>query len=195
MAISYNLYANDGHGGGVDYLTPISTTPGLAYTTGPLTAPGDYSFAVRAFDTTSGIEEANTDARVRIILDADGNDVTARPNAVVGLSARPTAGGTCWVSWGYDAKGQGGPPSLFNVTLAVVPTPSPSNPVASIVYLPGVAGYGCSLAGLPANIPCTIAVQAVGTSGVLLGPVATVPITVFATPLSGVDSLVVTPMA
>ena len=193
MAISYNIYANDGEGGDVDYLTPIATKSDLAYSTGPLAAPGDYTFAVRAFDTVSGIEEANTDARVRIVIDEAGNAVTARPNAVVGLSARPTAGGTCWVSWGYDPTGQGGPPSVFNVILTAAP--SPAVLVASLAYLPGVAGYGCSLSGLAGNTPCTIAVQAVGLSSVLLGPVATFPITYLATPLSGVDSLTAVPMA
>ena len=195
MAISYNIYANDGMGGDVDYSTPIATTSDLTYATGPLATPSDNTFAVRAFDTASCIEEANTDARVRIILDEAGNDVTARPNAVVGLSTWPTAGGTCWVSWGYDSTGQGGPPSTFNVTLTAGATPSLANPVASIAYLPGVAGYGCTLSGLAGKTLCTIAVQAVGASSVLLGPVATVPITYLVTTLSDVDSLVATPMA
>jgi hypothetical protein len=195
MAISYNIYANDGAGGDVDYTTPIATTSDLSYATGPLAASSDNTFAVRAFDTVSGIEEANTDARVRIVVDANGNDVTARPNAVVGLSARPTVGGTCWVSWGYDPAGQGGPPSTFNVTLTAGSTPSLADPVASIASLPGVPGYGCSLSGLAGNTPYTIAVQAVGPSSVLVGPVATVSITYLATPLSDVDALVATPMA
>jgi hypothetical protein len=195
MAISYNIYANDGMGGNVNYLAPIATTSDLTYAVGVLVMPSDNTFAVRAFDTVSGIEEANTDARVRIILDASGNDVTNRPNAVVGLSAQPTAGGTCWVSWGYDSTGQGGPPSLFNVILTVGSRSSLSNPTASIAYLPGVPGYGCSLGGLVANTPCTIAVQAVGASSELLGLITTVPITYLATSLSDVDSLVATPMA
>jgi hypothetical protein len=194
MAISYNIYANDGMGGDVDYSTPIASSSDLTYATGTLATPSDNTFAVRAFDTVSGIEEANTDARVRIILNASGNDITAQPNAVVGLSATPTAGGSCWVSWGYVPTGQGGPPSLFNVTLTAGTTPS-TNPGASIPYLTGVAGYGCSLSGLAGNTPYTIAVQAVGASSVLLGPVATVPITYLATTLSDVDSLVATPMA
>ncbi len=209
MAISYNIYANDGMGGDVNYLSPIASTSDLTYAVGSLAMPSDNTFAVRAFDTVSGIEEANTDARVRIVIDSAGNDVTAQPNAVVGLSAQPTAGGTCWVSWGYDATGQGGTPALFNVTLTAGTTPShanpvasiagttPShaNPVASIAYLPGVAGYGCTLSGLAGNTSYTIAVQAVGASSVLLGPVATVPITYLGTTLSDVDSLVATPMA
>jgi hypothetical protein len=195
MTISYNIYANNGMGGDVNYLAPVATTPELTYAVGALAMPSDNTFAVRAFDTVSGIEEANTGARVRVILDASGNDITARPNAVVGLSARPTAGGTCWVSWGYDSSGQGGPPSLFNVTLSTGSTASLANPIVSIAYLPGVLGYGCSLSGLVGTTLYTIAVQSVGASSELLGPIATVPITYLATSLSDVDSLVVTPMA
>jgi hypothetical protein len=194
MAISYNIYANDGQGGDVDYSTLIAITSSLSYATGTLAAPGAYTFAVRAFETVSGIEEANTDVKVRIVLDSAGNDVTAQPNAVVGLSAWPTAGGTCWVSWGYDSTGQGGPPSVFNVSVTTGPTHPLANPATSVAYLPGVAGYGCTLSGLPADVLCTIAVQAVGSSSLLLGPVVTVPITYFSTSLSNVDSLNATPM-
>ena len=68
MGISYNVYANDGQGGYVNYDTPIATVNSPSYVVDSLGFPGDYTFAVRAFDTTSGIEEANTDARVRICL-------------------------------------------------------------------------------------------------------------------------------
>ena len=194
MAISYNVYANDGQGGDVDYSTPIATTSSLSYLMGPLATPGDHTLAVRAFDAVSGVEEANTDARVRIVLDSAGNDVTARPNAVVGLSAWPMVGETCWVSWGYDSTGQGGPPSLFNVSVTAGPAASLTDPAASVAYLPGVSGYGCTLSSLPAGVLCTVAVQAVGSSNLLLGPIATVSITYFPTSLGKVDSLSATPM-
>src|SRR5205823_5244328 len=109
-----------------------------------LLAPSDNRFAVRAFDTASGIEEANTDARVRVLIDPAGNDVTARPNPINGLSARRTAGGTCRLAWGYDSTGQGGPPSRFDVTM----NPGPPGPVATVDYLVGVSGYECSVSGL-----------------------------------------------
>ena len=202
MAISYHIYANDGDGDDLDYSTPIATTSDLTFVTGYLKTPGVHIFAVRAFDASSGIEEANTDARVRIVLDADGNDVTAQPNAVVGLSARPTAGGTCWVSWGYDARGQGGPPLSFDVRLIVGSDPSipnlavpMDNPVARVAYLPGVSGYGCFISILPVGTPSTIAVQALGRSDGLQGPVATVPMTYLAPPLGEVESLMATPIA
>ena len=195
MAISYNVYTNNGQGGQVDYSRPIATTTTLSYVAGPLAFSSDHTFAVRAFDVASGIEEANTDARVRIILDPSGNDATARPNAVVGLRARGTAGGTCWVTWGYSTTGQGASPSGFNVNLTAASLPSPVNPAATVAFLPNVYGYACSLSNVPEGVPCSIAVQAVGGSGGPSGPVATFSFTYVATPLSGVDSLVAAPIA
>jgi hypothetical protein len=191
MSISYNIYANDGLGGDVNYNAPIATTPLQTYVIPHLGLPSDNTFAVRAFDTISGIEEANTDARVRIVINASGNDVTAQPNAVFGLSAKATAGGTCWVAWGYDTTGQGAPPSLFNVVLTGVGSSSP----VTVAYLPSVAGYGCTLSGLASNASYTIAVQAVDPSGLLSGPAATVAINYQVNPLSNVDSLVAVPSA
>lgn len=195
MAISYNIYANDGQGGDVDYSTPVASTTALTFSVAALASPSDNIFGVRAFDTTSGIEEANTDARVRVIIDSDGNDVSARPNPVIGLSATPTAGGTCWVSWGYDPTGQGGAPSEFDLSLAVGPVALPPGLAASVPYLPGVSGYGCTISGLPGDTPCTIAVRAIGASATLLGPVATTSLTYLSTVLTGVDSLEATPTA
>jgi hypothetical protein len=195
MAISYNIYANDGQGGLVNYQTPIASTTACTYSVGPLAASSDNTFAVRAFDSVSGIEEANTDARVRIIIDASGNDVTARPNAVIGLSVRPMAGGTCWVSWGYVSTGQGGPPSEFSVSVTSGPGASIENPAATVAFLPGVAGYGCTLSGLASNTLYTIAVLAIGASSVLSGPVSTIPINYLVNPLSNVDSLIAVPTA
>jgi hypothetical protein len=189
MSISYHIYSNDGRGGDVDYSTPVATTTAFTLAVGPLAAPSDNTFAVRAFDATSGIEEANTDARVRVVVDPAGNEVTARPNPVNGLSVRRTAGGTCWVSWGYDATGQGGPPSGFTVTLA----PGPSGPAATVAYLPGVAGYGCSLSGLEAGNSYMIAVQAIGAPSLLASVAASVAIDYRVALLSGVDSLAAVP--
>jgi hypothetical protein len=192
MAISYNIYANDGMGGVVNYDSSIATTDELTWAIGPLGSPSDNTFAVRAFDSVSEIEEANTAARVRIIIDSSGNDVTSQPNRVRGLSATATVGGTCWVTWGYDATGQGGTPSEFAVTVTAGATPSLGTPTATIAYQTGVAGYGCTLTGLANNSLYTIAVQAIGSNN-LSGPVGTVELDYRVSPLSGVDSLVSLP--
>ncbi len=192
MPVSYHVYANDGRGGAVDYSTPIATTAALAYAAGPLAAPSDTTFAVRAFDAASGIEEANTDARVRIIVDADGNDATARPNAPLGLSATPMAGGALLVAWSYDPTGQGGPPSRFDLSLSARGAAEPAWPTASVGYQPGRAGHGCTLAALPGVATATLAVRAVGTAPWLVGPSATVAVRCPIVALSDVDALVAT---
>ncbi len=191
MPISYHIYANDGRGGEVNYASPIATTTALSFVVPRLAPSSNNRYAVRAFDATSGIEEANTEAVVRVVLDSVGVDVTSRPNAVVGLSARATAGGTCWVRWGYDPSGQGGPPSSFLITL----TAGPAGPAASVAYRPGVVGYGCGLSGLSAGASVTITVRAVDASGTLQGPAASIAMAYPATNLGGVDALLAVPTA
>jgi hypothetical protein len=193
MPISYKIYVNNGLGGDIDYTTPVATTSGQSYTIESLAFPSDNSFAVRAHDTVSGIEEANTDARIRLLLDSSGNDVTLQPNAVLGLFVKALAGGTCWVSWGYDGTGQGGSPVQFIVTLTPGLVASLSDPVATVAYLPGVSGYGSFLSGLASNTVYTIAVQAIGVASDLSGPPRTVAINYQVNPLSNVDSLVAIP--
>ena len=182
MAISYHIYANDGQGGPVDYSTPIATVaaalgaPVGTFLTGALAAPSDNLFAVRAFDDVSGVEEANTDARVRVVIDGQGRDVSTRPNAVVGLAARWTVGDVALVSWGYATPGQGGAPARFAVTATPAPGGPGVAPVAplSVTYTPGVAGYGCRLDGLASTSGWTVQVTAVGATEALIGQSASV---------------------
>jgi hypothetical protein len=195
MAISYNIYANDGQGGLVNYETPIASTTELTWTVEPLAFPSDHLFGVRACDTTSGIEEANTEAQVRIVLDSSGNDVTSQPNAVVGLSATATSGGTCWVSWGYAATAQGGSPSGFTVKLTEVTSPLLAIATSTVAYQAGVSGYGCTLTGLSSNTQYSIAVTAIGASNNLPGPSVAVGLDYRVAALSSVDCLVAIPMA
>ena len=146
MAISYNIYANDGMGGLVDYSTPIASTSELMPTTpsAPWRRRATHvrrprlRYGLRHRGGEHGRPGPDHHRRLRQRRDrpAQRRDRTG--------SAWPTAGGTCWVSWGYDSTGQGGPalavqrhPYRRDHAFAR-PIPSPS-----IAYLPGVAGYGC----------------------------------------------------
>ena len=144
----YNIYSNGGTGGPVDYSTPIATTASLSYVTGTLAAPSDNTFAVRCLDPSTNLEEANTDARVRIVIDANGLDVSSRPNPPDALVVRPTANGGCKVSWSYSSAGQGGLPSGFFVYLTPGAVANYANPAATVPFVPGRAGYTCNLTGL-----------------------------------------------
>src|SRR5438309_5114675 len=113
MAIVYQVFSNGGTGGPIDYSTPIATVSGTSYMTGALAAPGDYRFAVRAKDTGTALAEANTQASVRIALDAAGRDIGRVPNTPFATVARPTSGGGGLVEWSYFAAGQAVAPSNF----------------------------------------------------------------------------------
>ena len=200
MAISYHVYGNDGQGGSIDYTVVVATiaaasaSPLGSFTTGPLGAPSDNSFAVRAFDDVSGVEEANTDARVRVVIDAGGQDVSSRPNAVVGLSVRWAVGNVCLVSWGYASAGQGGAPTQFNVSAS--PEASGLAPITqSVAYVPGISGYGCQLPGLATASDWTIQVGAVGVSNAIVGPLASVSLPAQSGALAPVDGLAATASA
>ena len=112
---SYHIYENHGIGDAVDYDFPVETTSLTTWTTGSLPFPGDYSFHVRAFWDYNLDEEHNLDARVRVILDATGADVTGRPAAPTGLAAQPIKGGQVRLSWLYKTPSGRATPSRFNV--------------------------------------------------------------------------------
>jgi len=197
MAISYHVYGNDGQGGSINYTKVVATIAAASlgsFTTGPLGSPSDNSFAVRAFDDVSGVEEANTDARVRVVIDAGGQDVSARPNAVVGLSVRWAVGNACLVSWGSPSAGQGGAPTQFNVSAS--PAASGLAPIKqSVAYVPGITGYGCQLPGLATASNWMIQVGAVGASNAIVSPLASVSLPAQSGALAPVDGLVTTASA
>ena len=132
MGISYNIYANDGLGGAVNYAAPLASTTSISFTTGSLPRSSDTTFAVRAMDTTTGLEEANTEARVRVVLDGNGLDISARPNAPRALMARASAGGGCLATWGYNPVGQAGAPTGFLVYLTPGATANYSTPATTV---------------------------------------------------------------
>lgn len=111
----YHVYMNHGNGDAVNYDFPVDTTSLTTWTTGLLPYPGDYSFHVRAFWASDFDEEHNLDARVRVVLDATGADVTGRPAAPTGLAAATQKGGTVRLSWLYKTPGGRALPSKFNV--------------------------------------------------------------------------------
>ena len=199
MAISYHVYRNDGQGGAIDYSTAIATVsaasaaPQGSFSPGPLVAPSDNLFAVRAFDDVTGVEEANT-ARIQVLIDADGNDVSSRPNPVVGLAVRWTIGEVALISWGYSPAGQGGAPTRFAVTASLAGTSVPPGllnlPSQDVVFVPGIAGYGCRLAGLTTATDWTIKVRAVGGSDVVAGPSVSAGLSKQSGALAAVDALV-----
>lgn len=179
MATSYTIYGNDGLGGPIDYSTPIGTTSSLTFSPAALALPSDNSFAVRATDGTH--EETNVDARVRIVLDASGNDVTAVPRAVSLLSAIPTAGGSIRVDW-VHAPGQGPAPAGYKVWATIgLAVNYAASPNATVGTLGGQARFSATVPGLTAS-PYAVGVRAYNAAGddgntnfVIVTPLATGP--------------------
>jgi hypothetical protein len=163
-AVQYHVYANDGSDGPVDYTSAIATVDGLSYEVGPLAIPSDWTFAVRAFDVSSGLEEKNVDARVRIHLSAAGVDLGRLPNAPSGLAARATAAGTATVTWSYVPLGQGSAPAGFRVYVGL-PTPSYASPAATVPYSASLSQYRAPLSGLAGGDAVGVAVRAYNSGG------------------------------
>jgi hypothetical protein len=162
--IGYHLYANTGAGDPIDYSTPIATVWGTSYTTARIPGPANWSFDVRAFDTVSGLEEANIDS-ITVAIDATGHDVTNTPNAPVGISAQPTSGGGIQVDWSYAALDPDSAPTGFHVYLGYGSTPDYSSPVATVSASPGLIGrYATVLSGLLNGVVYSVGVRAFNTA-------------------------------
>ena len=188
MAIVYRVYSNGGSGGPIDYSTPIATAASPSYTTGPLSASGDYRFGVHAFDGSSGIEELNTQASVRITLDAGGNDVGQAPNAAYATVARPTANGGCLVTWAYPSSGQAPTPTAFLIYLTAGLTPNLATPSATVAYSRSLSGYRCQLTGLADGTTYSVAVVSQAAGGRVSNPVVATVVG-DSTPPEDVDAL------
>jgi hypothetical protein len=138
MAIVYRIYSNNDTGGLVDFSAPLASTTGLTYTFSPLGASTDTTFVVRAFDPEADLEEANTEALVRVVIGPDGAEVGGRPNPPHALSLTPSFGGGCRVSWAYAPAEQCGIPAGFHVYLT--PVDSVHNSIPTGWFLTSPAG-------------------------------------------------------
>lgn len=167
MAITYRVYANDLRGGPVDYSAPAATVSGLSWDTPELPADADATFLVRSYDAGTGLEDQNSDARVRIRLDSAGRDLSRLPNAPAGLTATAKAGGAAVVHWLYLTAGQGSAPSGFHVYVGAGGTPDYSSPACTTPYVPGSPGrvWSAPLSGLSEGVEYAVAVRAFNASG------------------------------
>jgi hypothetical protein len=101
VAIAYAIYRGDATGGPADFTAAYALVTGgvLTYDT-PALAPGERRrYAVRAVDLDSGLVDLNTDAVVRIAVDADGLDTAARPDPVTAVTVTPASATTAIVGW------------------------------------------------------------------------------------------------
>ena len=164
MSTSYHVYMNNGLGGPVDYGTVIATTASLTWLSGALTYPGDYLFAVRAFDTVTGYEDINVDAIYHLVLDAAGTDITNVPNAPLSVMATPTAGGGVIVHWNYGPSQN--PPTGFKVWINAGASPTyAGSPAITVPYLSGYRSFYGTISGLSDATLYTVSVRAYNATG------------------------------
>ncbi len=181
MPVSYHIYKNDGNGGPVDYGTPVATTASTSLAVGPLPASGDTTFAVRAFDPATGSEELNTDALVRIRLDAGGQPLAPPPNPVHALCVFPQAGGRIRVAWAHQPARDVPPATSFEVSA------SPGGPTLTVAASPDRLGYQATLDGLTNSQTYTISVRPI--AGSIAGPATSTTIAYSVSPLAHVENL------
>lgn len=112
----YNIYGNGGSGF-IDYDTPLAVvnSPTVTWESDAIVAAGTYNFGVRAEDS-GGKEEFNSDVTVTVkIKDTPIEEIPNLPNAPVGLTLTPVAGGLIQIDWLYDTTDQEVVPSLFSI--------------------------------------------------------------------------------
>jgi hypothetical protein len=150
-ALIYQIYGNAGSGGPVDTSVSIGTSATLSWTSPVLAYPSDWTFLVRSYDPTTGLEEQNVACLHRLVLDAAGNDITGRPNPPTGLTALLGANGTLRLRWVYLTAGQLGIPLGFRVYVGT-PTPNLSAPYVTVAYFGGQPVFFASISGLSEGV-------------------------------------------
>jgi hypothetical protein len=166
MATAYRIYQNDFSGGPIDYATVVDDTASLTYAAAPIPVNSDVSFAVRAYDTVSGLEERNTDAVVRIVTDAAGINRANTPASPTGLTVTATAGGTAKVEWSYPPGVPSKRPSGFRVWF--VASPGPINYAATpdaVADFMGPGAHRATLSGLTDGVDYLVGVRAYNSDG------------------------------
>lgn len=191
MATQYHVYSNGGSGGPINYGSPIATVTTPGYLTSALTA-GDWSFAVRAFDTVSGLEEQNTDAVVDVAVDASLADLTNVPEPPRALSVLVAGSGTLRVAWTHPSTNRARAPLGFHIYQGTGLTPSYVTPVATVGYVGlGYLHYHADITGLTGGQQYAFGVRAYNATGEEANLVVAVA-TALTTAPANVDSLTAT---
>jgi len=165
MSTQYRIFANDFAGGPVDYSTPIATVSGSPYATAAIPTGSDVTFAVRTYDSTSGLDDGNVDAVVRIITNGSGADKTAVPAMPSTISATARAGGECRVDWVY-VRGSGvAEPTAFDVFITAGTSVTYGTAASTVTYVNGRSVYTANLTGLTHGTAYRIGVRPKNATG------------------------------
>lgn len=158
--IGYHVYANTGIGDPINYASPVATVWDTAYTSPPVTGPATWSYDVRAFDSTTTLEEQNIDS-ITINIDASGNDVSNTPASPVSLSVLARAGGSIRVDWAYPGIAPGSAPTGFHVYIGPSGSVNYTDPASTVVAGSALLGqYTALLKGLTNGVMYQVGVRA-----------------------------------
>lgn len=164
MAIQYRIYSGDASGGPVDYSTVLATTASLSIAMSALANNTTTIFAVRTYDTVTGLDDAGTDAQVTIITDGSGLDATNRPYASSSLRALPSPTGAT-IEWTYPHLIASRQPTGFHVYVTAT-TISYASVQATVLWATGRGGkFRATIAGLTPGTAYQAAVRAYNASG------------------------------
>lgn len=189
MSTSYHVYTSPSAGAPIDYTTPVATVTGTTWTSAPLASSGSWGFAVRAFDTATGLEEQNLDAAVTIVLGSGGADITDRPAAPFGFRAFATAGAGIRVEWMYPPTSGPTTPTGFHVYIGTGRTPDYSTPAATVAFNTGILStFVANINSLSSGTTYAIGVRAYNASGIETNT-STASVTADATGPAAVSSL------
>jgi hypothetical protein len=187
VPVSYRIYGNGGGGGPIDYTTPLATTASLTWTSGALAAGSRWRFGLRAFDTTSGLEETNVDAVVALDLNTSRIDITNLPVPPEHLTVDPIPGGAV-VHWSYPFTAAANRPNAFFVYIGS-PAPDYGTILATVAYIRSpIAVFRATLTGLTPGVTYQVGVRAANATGEE-GNTTVASVTIPASAPSNVDSL------
>jgi hypothetical protein len=197
MSIAYHIYGNTGNADPINYSAILATPSGTDWTTDSLTFPGTWTFNVRAFDTSSNLEEGNLDCSITIVLDSSGKDITNRPGPPSALRAFAQTEGSIRVEWYYAPSAELFAPTGFHVYVGTGGSPDYGSPTATVSFTSGLANtFASTVSGLTNGTTYTFGVRAfnaiaeesntnvISVVADTTGPSAVLSLTALATPTS-----------
>jgi hypothetical protein len=205
IAGGYNLYRGLDSVDAIDWVNPVGAASADANEVRSFAWMGHnantrYVYGVRAIGG-GGVEETETHNVVRAAFDAGGALRPPEPNAPVGLTVSPAAGGAVRVEWAYSSAGQDAAPAAFDVyDNGGAPPPGSgagavdflNAAIGSVAYKPGRVFHSFQTGSYGHGTRVELAVRARSESGAVEANTVTRVVIAVATPPTGFAGLVVT---
>jgi len=191
-----NLYAGVGKDAwAIDYAAPVARLgPGaVSHSVGGLAYPAVHWFGVRS-SNADGLESKTIDAEVRLELDADGQEVPARPAPVESLEAAGAGGGTVRLQWLALAEAGQAAPDVFCVYSNGGSGEVDFNtPLGEVAHVEGLRQYEWTSDAFDDGLTVTFAVRAETDAGGVDADPPEIEIEIDAAPPAAVGFLAAAP--